>query len=138
MKLEEFKDSITTDELIEMVRECISYDGSFEDLDYFENDEYFFNDFFQGKVDEAVRAVCYGDYNYMDDYVKFNAYGNLDSCNEYEYRDEVEDSKEEIIEHYLELYSDDNVYPSDELKQKIEDYNETLEKNTTELESEMN
>lgn len=122
MDIQKLSDEITTDELIEMLRECISYDGSFEDLDYYENDEYFFNDFFQGKVDEAVRAVCYGSYEYMDDYVKFNAYGNLDSCSEYEYRDEVEDSKQEIIEHYLELFAEGNTYPSTELKIKIDKY----------------
>jgi hypothetical protein len=127
MSIEELKEKITTDELIEMVRNIISYDGSFEDLDYFENDEYFFQDFFQNKVDEAVRAVCYGNYEYMDDYVKFNAYGNLDSCSEYQYRNEVENNRDEIIEHYLELYADNNVYPSDELKQKLYDYYEEKE-----------
>lgn len=119
MNFEKLNDKITTEELIEMVRDCIGYDGSFEDLDYYENDEYFFQDFFQNKVDEAVRAVCYGNYEYMDDYVKFNAYGNLDSCSEYEYRDEVEDQREDIIEHYFELYESNNVYPSDTIEEKI-------------------
>ena len=54
-------------------------------MQYYVNNEYFFKEMFGDKVDEAVRAVCYGDYNYMDDYVRFNGYGNLDSCSEYEY-----------------------------------------------------
>ena len=33
---------------------------------------------------EAIRATYYGDYNYNDEYVKFNGYGNIDSYSEYE------------------------------------------------------
>lgn len=47
----------------------------------FENDDEFFNLFFEGKVIEAVQCVCYGDYRYSDNLVKFNGYGNLESFN---------------------------------------------------------
>ena len=54
-----------------------------EDMDsyIYYNDEYFFEEYFMDNVNEAVRAVCYGDYNYMDAYVVFNGYGNLDTSN---------------------------------------------------------
>lgn len=123
LKFEELKDSITFEELEEMLRDCIGYDGSFEDLDYWENDEEFFDCMFNDKI-ELVRALSYGNYNYMDSYVTINAYGNIESCDEYEYQQNVEGQKEEIIEHYLELYSDNNVYPSESLKQKLYDYYE--------------
>lgn len=122
-KLEELKENVTIEELKEMLFDCISYDGSFEDLDFRENDEYFFEDYFRTK-DEVARAICYGEYNYMDDYVRFNAYGNLESANQYEVEEEIENYKEEIIEHYLELYADNNVYPSDKLKVKLYDFYE--------------
>lgn len=51
------------------------------DDEIFNNDEDFFNTFFDGKVIEAVRAVSFGEYNYSDEYVKFNGYGNLESFN---------------------------------------------------------
>jgi len=51
------------------------------DDEIWDNDEEFFNIFFGGKVLEAVRAVSYGEYNYCDDYVRFNGYGNLESFN---------------------------------------------------------
>jgi len=44
------------------------------------NDEYFFEEMFE-KADEAVWAVCFGNYDYEDDYVVFNGYGNLDTFN---------------------------------------------------------
>ena len=47
------------------------------------NDEYFFNEMFE-KPDDAVRAVCYGSYEYTDAYVIFNAYGNLVSFEIYD------------------------------------------------------
>lgn len=83
--------------LKDVVRELHSWDGSLEDLNYYQNDEYFFKEMFS-ETDEAVRAVCYGDYNYMDDYVKFNAYGNLDSCSELEYEEDLKNNIDEIID----------------------------------------
>lgn len=45
-----------------------------------ENEDDFFEQFFSSTMD-AVRAICYGNYRYCDDWVKFNGYGNLDSTN---------------------------------------------------------
>ena len=47
------------------------------------NSEDFFNEMFE-KADDAVRAVCYGNYEYTDEYVIFNAYGNLVSFDIYD------------------------------------------------------
>lgn len=41
------------------------------------NNEYFFEEYFSNNVNEAVKAVCYGDFNYTDTYVQFNGYANL-------------------------------------------------------------
>lgn len=133
LKFEELKESITFEELEEMLQDCISYDGYFEDLDYQPNNDEFFEIYFSKPID-AVRAAHYGSYNYMDDYVKFNAYGNLDSCSEYEREKEIEENKEEIIDHYLKLYSDDHVYPSESLKQKLYTYYEENEEESEDQE----
>ena len=69
--------------------ECAMYNGSLDEIDV--NDEEFFNIYFENNVDKAVRAVCFGDYRYTDDFVMFNGYGNLQSFNEYE------------LKHYLDL-----------------------------------
>lgn len=115
--LKYLKEELSLDELKEMVSDVNSWNGQLEDYYYYENDEYFFRDFFQDKVDDAVRATYYGDYNYMDDYVHFNAYGNLDSVSEYEYDNEIEENAEEIIETYIDNI--DDMYDGD-LKNKIE------------------
>lgn len=118
MNYDKLKEELTLDDLKEMAKEVISWNGQLDYLDYFDNDEYFFRDFFGDKVDEAVRAVCYGDYNYTDDYVRFNAYGNLDSCSQFEYDKEIEDNVEEIIEAYIENIDD---MWDDEIKNKIKE-----------------
>ena len=52
--------------LKDVTREIISYSGALDWLDYQPNDEEFFEVYF-AKKDEVARAVCYGNYNYMDD-----------------------------------------------------------------------
>jgi len=124
MGYDKIVDELSLDELKQMANDVNSWNGQLESLQYYENDEYFFRDFFNNNVDEAVRAVCYGDYNYMDDYVKFNAYGNLDSCSQFEYDKEIEDNAEEIVEAYIENI--DDMY-DDDLKKKIKDLLEESE-----------
>lgn len=90
-------------QLREMVEQVNSWGGSLENLEYRENDDDFFNTFFSDNVIEAVRAVSFRDYNYSDDFVKFDAYGNLKSASEYEFERELEDNADEIAESYLKL-----------------------------------
>ena len=68
------------------------------------NDEDFFNLFFEGKPMEAVRAASYGHYNYADDWVWFNAYGNLES-GDYEEQLPLRDG-EEMAEWYIDNYDE--------------------------------
>ena len=73
--------AMETETLISIWNEYCS-EKNMEDY-IFDNDECFFNEMF-GNADEAVRAVCYGNYNYTDTYVIFNAYGNLVSFDTYD------------------------------------------------------
>lgn len=118
------KDELNTEQLKEMARSVIQYNGALDWLDYWENGEDFFETMFQTK-DDVARAICYGDYNYMDAYVKFNAYGNLESASEWDYDREINDYKEEIIEAWLEVYEEDaNYLKYDEAFKIIEEYKE--------------
>ena len=100
------------DNMRSMISEINSIDGSLEYLEYWDNDEEFFNTFFRNDPMEAVRASYYGDYNYCDDYVKFNGYGNLESANEYNlvkrYEEYIDDIVKALIEHYQEMSIYDN------------------------------
>lgn len=65
-----------------------------------ENDEEFFNTFFEGKTNEALRSAHFGDYNWSHNYVKFNGYGNLESFDYFEIKDlcEYPETMAEYIE----------------------------------------
>ena len=114
---EEIKDYLLNhvneiDNMRSMISEINSIDGSLEYLEYWDNDEEFFDTFFHNNPTEAVRASYYGDYNYCDDYVKFNGYGNLESANEYDlvkrYEEYIDDIVKALIEHYQEISIYDN------------------------------
>lgn len=121
--IEYLKENVTTDELLEMTQSVNSYNGALDWLDYWENDEEFFETMFQTK-DEVARVICYGDYSYTDDYVKFNAYGNLESVNQWELEEKLNEYKEEIIDEYLNAYEEDKEYFNDDVIKKIEEWEE--------------
>lgn len=93
-----------------MVREVNSWDGSLDSYEAYEFDDDFFNTFFQGKPEEAARATFFGSIqNWMDAYIRFNGYGNLESLSEYEYDRELLSGADEIIERFTELADDEHV-----------------------------
>lgn len=69
---------MTPSELIELNN---TYCQSIDDLDseIFENDENTLQMFFGNDILRAIQATQYGKYNYHDNYITFNGYGNLDS-----------------------------------------------------------
>lgn len=118
---------IDVEDLKEMAQEVNSWNGSFEHLEFYENDEYFFEDCFASKHD-AVRAAIYGDYNYTDDYVRFDGYGHIESLSEYEIDEAHEDEAEEIIETYAELVEDGSIRPwGAAIVEIVEEYEEDEE-----------
>ena len=100
MKKEELRSYLleNVNVLIDIVNEINSWSGELDYLDFQENDEEFFNCYFSENPMEAVRAAQYGDYNYSDEYVRFDAYGNLESFTEYEMQKTLGDNVDNIIE----------------------------------------
>ena len=106
---EDIKDYLLNhvDEIGNIVSEINSIDNSLEYLEYWDNDEEFFDTFFHDDPMEAVRASYYGNYNYCDDYVRFNGYANLESFNDYElekeYKEYIDDIINQLVEHFEEI-----------------------------------
>ena len=76
---------------------CMNY-GNLDDM-ISDFDEDFFNTYFENPM-EAARATFFGKIeSWSDDYIKFNAYGNLVSLNEYRAMEEIECELESIFEH---------------------------------------
>jgi len=90
--------------LEKLVREVNGWDGSLDSYEVHEFDDEFFNTYFESKPEEAARATFFGNIqNWMDEYIRFNGYGNLESLNGYQYHKELNEGADEIIERALEL-----------------------------------
>lgn len=101
MKYETFEEKfneLTASERIAIFNEfCIEYGDSDNQLNSF--DEEFFEMAFSNPMD-AARATFFGNIqSWSDEYIRFNAYGNLESLSEYDALKEIEDYLEEIFEH---------------------------------------
>lgn len=68
------------DDLIQLNNEYAQSINAFDDEVRF-NDDDFLNTFFDKDLSGLARAICYGDYRYSDELVRFNGYGNLESFN---------------------------------------------------------
>jgi hypothetical protein len=98
----EFIKNMDDEDIISLVQEINSYNGNLDNLDYQPFDEEFFHVYFTDPY-EAARATFFGDIrNWGDDYIHFNAYGNLESrdtiglamdCRDY--ADEIVDAMED-------------------------------------------
>lgn len=82
------------DERLNICKEINSYDGSmdFSDIYYIED----LADF--TKAYDLARAIIYGEVSSIEDPVRYNGYGNLESVDEYELKSESENYIEEIID----------------------------------------
>lgn len=105
--IEKLKENV--DVIGEMVVDVNGYNSALEDYVWYYNDEYFYSDYFDNKQ-EIARAVYYAsNYDYTDTYVRFNAYGNLETCCEWEREETLIDNVEEILDTWYELYLGDDV-----------------------------
>lgn len=109
-------------DLLGLVYEINSWDGSLDDLRVYDNDEEFFQIFFENNLMEVARSIYYGNYKYMDEYVTFNGYGNLVSYNEYEVEEMLKSNFDEIFEALLNTW--ENLCLDDELKEMLEELEE--------------
>ena len=107
-----------------MVDEVNGYNGALDHLRVSYNDEEFFNTYFYNNPMEAARSVSFGEYNFNDEYVRFNGYMNLVSLDEWQLNRELRENKEDIIDEYLRLLEEnsiDDYYIKDYLSQVEED-----------------
>lgn len=71
---------------------------------YYNNDDELFCDM---DPMEAVRCTYYGNYNFMDEYAKFNGYGNIDTYRAYQVRENIMNEDEFLSWVYDNYYYDD-------------------------------
>lgn len=73
-------------------------DDNYDIIDWMDNDDEFWNIYFNDNPQEAARATYFGNIrNWNDPYIRFNAYGNLETTHRIDY----EPYDEEILEAWL-------------------------------------
>ena len=97
------------EKLMIMVQEVNSWDGSLGSIEVWENGDDFFEMMYPDNAYEVARAIHFGDYNFMHEFVTIDGYGNLLSYSEWEYEEEISAYEEEIIERYKELVEEGSV-----------------------------
>ena len=110
------------EELRSIVQEINSYNGSLDNLNFYENDEDFFNTFFVDNPMEVARATFYGNYKYCDEFVRFNGYGNLESFDEYEAMKEIKSYIDDIVSNLLGCWEELDI--DDQLVELLEEEEE--------------
>ena len=101
-----------------MVREINAWGGYLEHLEYFDMEE--FDLVLEGYTpSEVANRIFYGSFNPNDEYFRFNAYGNLESANEWDIEEEYRDHISEIASYIVEYK--DNIDINDEGLQEILD-----------------
>lgn len=95
--LRERIEELDNEELLALFKECNGWDGSFDFTDVWDIEE------LCSCCDsyEIVRAIIYGDVRNVNDNVRFNSYGNLETVDEYDLYNECEDNIDELIEWLL-------------------------------------
>ena len=101
-----------------MVRELNAWCGCLEHLEYFDMEE--LDLVLEGYTpSEVANRIFYGSFNPNDEYFRFNAYGNLESANEWEIVEEYRDNISEIASYIVEYKDNIDIY--DEGLQEILD-----------------
>lgn len=85
-----------------IVSECFDWNSSLEDYYYYENDSDFYDMAFSDKM-EMAKAIYYGDFDYNDEYVKLNVYGNIETVDKTDYKEILLDNVDEILKTYIGL-----------------------------------
>ena len=99
----ERKENYTIEELKEMLG-AVNYETG--ELDYIEMEDdidAFLEMNFENDVTGLYRALAFGNFNWNDEYITLDSYGNIKTMNEGEYRDELRHYEDEIIESYEEI-----------------------------------
>ena len=97
-----YNEIYTVETLQYMASEVNGWDGSLENLEYYEMDQ--FNELMSGQDPEFIaHRIFFGNFNPTHDYFRFNGYGNIETISEWELERIIEDWVDDIVIAYKEL-----------------------------------
>ena len=110
---EEFEEVVDEVNIFDYIEEWILINGIRDlgyEFDYYYMDE--FDELMNVEPSEIARSIYYGGHFFpLDDYFRFNGYGNVVSVDKYEFKealeDQVEELKYDIVDIMLRYYRED-------------------------------
>lgn len=126
-----YVEHLNGDDLTFLLQHINGYDGSFEEVDYYDMDE--FDEVMSNYTPTEIAQMIFygGEFSPNDEYFRLNAYGNLESANWGAIIAETAElEEEEIIDHLTHYYGGDTPWPDlDDLVYADEDtlFNEDYE-----------
>lgn len=107
-KIEKLVSIVNSDMLMAMVQEVNSWDSSLDYLDFI--DMGLLDDYLgEYTPTEIANKIHYGDFNPYHEYFRFDAYGNLESFQDWNVEEDLNWYKTDIVERFVELYEDGHV-----------------------------
>lgn len=101
-----YVEQLSGSELADLLQYMNSCDGSFEESTFYDMDS--FDEFMSNYTpSEIARMIHFGEFNPIDDYFRFDGYGNLESLDWQEISDEAESLESDIIDHLVNYYNGD-------------------------------
>jgi hypothetical protein len=101
---DKFCETFNAQDLEYIVRESYGYNTSLEDYYFLDFDAEFFDKFFENDPAEAARATHFGNVDWDDDRIRFDAWDNLETISDSDYEDLLIENREEIVEEAIELF----------------------------------
>lgn len=102
-ELTKSKYDLTFWEKMDLIETLDYWNGSYENLMFYVNEDDFFEAFFSKNPADAVRKTSLGNYKWTDDFVRFDAHSNLESFTEEEAENEIDKELDGIPDLFLDL-----------------------------------
>ena len=105
-------------DIIQLVRQVNSWDGSLEDYEFFDMDEL---DELYGemKLTDFLSELA-PDFNYSDDGFRATIYG-IESCSIHDVADDIKDNIDEVVEAITNAMEEDDIWIPSSLEEKLDE-----------------
>ena len=105
-------------DIIQLVRQVNSWDGSLEDYEFFDMDEL---DELYGemKLTDFLSKLA-PDFNYSDDGFRDTIYG-IESCSIHDVADDIKDNIDEVVEAITNAMEEDDIWIPSSLEEKLDE-----------------
>ena len=105
-------------DIIQLVRQVNSWDGSLEDYDFF--DMYELDELYgEMKLTDFLSNLA-PDFNYSDDGFRATIYG-IESCSIHDVADDIKDNIDEVVEAITNAMEEDDIWIPSSLEEKLDE-----------------